>query len=99
MTNLLRFGVWLSLAFGQLVGSGNCAAGAHNRHGASVASNVRLPHIPDMVYPPTVTGIQQTSEDDDPEQRPGLFQGDIAIDPVSHGLWKVGLRYVRNVGE
>lgn len=55
---------------------------------------VRLPEVPAVLHPPTPTGIQMTANEDDPEQRPGLFQGDIAIDPVSHSLWKVGLRWV-----
>lgn len=71
------------------------AAGLHSIRRTAAATAVRLPQIPDVVHPPTVTGIQETAEEDDPEQRPGLFQGDIAIDPVSHRLWKVGLRYVR----
>lgn len=49
--------------------------------------------VPDVLHPPTPNGIQSIGADtEDPEQRPGLFQGDIAIDPVSHSLWKVGLR-------
>lgn len=48
--------------------------------------------VPDVLHPPTPDGIQSRDDFEDPEQRPGLFQGDIAIDPVSHQLWKVGLR-------
>lgn len=52
-----------------------------------------LPHVPDVLHPATPTGIDETAQSsDDPEQRPGLYQGDIAIDRFSHGLWKVGLR-------
>lgn len=55
---------------------------------------IRAPAVPNVLKPPTPSGgIQPTTEDDDAELRPGLFQGDIAIDSVSHGLWKVGLRY------
>lgn len=56
-------------------------------------SMVVLPMVPDVLHPATPTGIDETAhESDDPELRPGLYQGDIAIDRFSHGLWKVGIR-------
>lgn len=54
---------------------------------------VVLPTVPDVLHPATPTGIDESAhESDDPELRPGLYQGDIAIDRFSHGLWKVGIR-------
>lgn len=55
---------------------------------------VVLPSVPNFLHPATPNGIDDIAhqEFDDPEMRPGLYQGDIAIDRFSHGLWKVGLR-------
>ncbi|XP_067000730.2 hatching enzyme 1.2 [Anabrus simplex] len=59
----------------------------------------RLPEVPSVVYPPVpdegrleTLGVLQDT-DHDPEVRPGLFQGDMAIDNEAYQYWRVGLRW------
>lgn len=62
------------------------------------SSRIVLPHVPDVLHPPTPDGngphTSEVNDDDetDPEELPGLFQGDIALDKVGHNYWKVGLK-------
>lgn len=62
------------------------------------SARIVFPHVPDILNPPTPDGSIASPTDgeeaivDDPEQSPGLFQGDIAIDKMSHSYWKVGLK-------
>lgn len=61
-------------------------------------SRIVFPHVPDVQNPPTPDGngphiIDENDDDEtDPEELPGLFQGDIALDKIGHGYWKVGLK-------
>lgn len=65
-------------------------------------ARIVFPHVPDILNPPTPDGggstasVDNVDDDasDDPEQSPGLFQGDIAIDKMGHSYWKVGLKWV-----
>ncbi|CAI6354099.1 unnamed protein product [Macrosiphum euphorbiae] len=64
-----------------------------------------LPSVPDVLHPPVpssqagynirgddVDGLQ-SEEDIDPEVRPGLFQGDMAMNNEIFDYWRVGLRW------
>lgn len=64
-------------------------------------ARIVFPHVPDILNPPTPDGGGSSASvdnaddpSDDPEQSPGLFQGDIAIDKMGHSYWKVGLKCV-----
>ncbi|XP_065200288.1 hatching enzyme 1.2-like [Planococcus citri] len=60
-----------------------------------------LPIIPDVVHPPIPVGFNldedaeelQDLEEYDPEVRPGLFQGDMALNNEIYNYWRVGLRW------
>nr|BAH71639.1 ACYPI009092 [Acyrthosiphon pisum] len=67
--------------------------------------NLILPSVPDVLHPPVpssqagynirgddVDGLQ-SEEDIDPEVRPGLFQGDMAMNNEIFDYWRVGLRW------
>ncbi|KAK7602081.1 hypothetical protein V9T40_009522 [Parthenolecanium corni] len=64
--------------------------------------NFSLPAIPDIVQPPIPStfesafgenGDQLSETEQDPEVKPGLFQGDMALNNEIYNYWRVGLRW------
>lgn len=55
-----------------------------------------LPFVPDYLHPLIPDSVNLPSNtiltEIDPEQTPGLFQGDMAMDNAMHKHWRVGLR-------
>ncbi|KAG8234000.1 hypothetical protein J437_LFUL013918 [Ladona fulva] len=51
------------------------------------------PPIPDQVKAVLESGSHLLDEDSDPEVRPGLFQGDMALTSEAYNYWRVGLRW------
>ncbi|XP_063215838.1 hatching enzyme 1.2-like isoform X2 [Bacillus rossius redtenbacheri] len=60
-----------------------------------------LPDVPSAVYPPVPDQVRLSLDDirflqeneEDPEVRPGLFQGDMALTSELYNYWRVGLRW------
>ncbi|XP_018332160.1 high choriolytic enzyme 1-like [Agrilus planipennis] len=61
-------------------------------------SRVVLPHVPDIMHPPIPEDADIDADlidqlhDQDPEVRPGLFQGDMAMENDIYKYWRIGLR-------
>ncbi|XP_069692116.1 hatching enzyme 1.2-like isoform X2 [Periplaneta americana] len=61
----------------------------------------QLPYVPDVVFPPVPEDARLSAEqlrllqetDQDPEVRPGLFQGDMALTNEMYDFWRVGIRW------
>ncbi|GLV41859.1 uncharacterized protein CBL_13591 [Carabus blaptoides fortunei] len=69
---------------------------------SGLVSRIALPVIPDILYPPVpdeakynLASVLNLADDldIDPEVRPGLFQGDIAMDNDIYQYWRVGLKW------
>uniref|UniRef100_A0A8D9BFH9 Uncharacterized protein n=1 Tax=Cacopsylla melanoneura TaxID=428564 RepID=A0A8D9BFH9_9HEMI len=67
----------------------------------SPSSVLNLPTIPDKVTPMLPETFQLSDEnlsllqdnENDPETKPGLFQGDMALNDEVYNYWRVGLRW------
>ncbi|KAF5304042.1 hypothetical protein FQA39_LY01827 [Lamprigera yunnana] len=63
------------------------------------SSRLILPLVPDVLHPPIPddANLDDTTkemiEDQDPEVRPGLFQGDMAMNNDVYKYWRIGLRW------
>ncbi|XP_050527087.1 hatching enzyme 1.2-like [Daktulosphaira vitifoliae] len=71
---------------------------------AGICRNIhfKLPNVPDIVHPPIPSETEistddleafESAEDFDPEVKPGLFQGDMALNNEIFDYWRVGLRW------
>ncbi|KAK5642145.1 hypothetical protein RI129_008312 [Pyrocoelia pectoralis] len=63
------------------------------------SARIIIPQVPDVVHPPIPEDANLDAayntliEDQDPEVRPGLFQGDIALNNDVYNYWRIGLRW------